>query len=73
MMTPFTSRSWPSPKTRIENISLNYDRLAADPVLKRQQEFEERMHVYDVLIVIGLATAAMGLPTVFIMLYFLKM
>ncbi|WP_250470163.1 hypothetical protein [Caballeronia sp. GAFFF2] len=72
MMTPFTSNSWPSPKRQVENISLNYDRLAADPVLKRQQEFEERMHVYDVLIVIGLVTAAMGLPTVFFMLYFLK-
>jgi hypothetical protein len=55
-----------------DRASLNYDRLYSDPVLDHLQAFERRLHGFDVAIIIGLVLAALGLPVMFLLLWFMR-
>ncbi|MDR5881144.1 hypothetical protein [Caballeronia sp. LZ032] len=55
-----------------DRASLTYDRLVMDPTLERWKAFEQRLHGFDVAIIIGLGIAVLGLPAVFLILWVLR-
>lgn len=59
-------------RRRPKPASLNYENMMEATVLNRQREFEGRTQVYDVLIIVGVGIAALGLPAVFLVLLFLR-
>ncbi|MDR5881141.1 hypothetical protein [Caballeronia sp. LZ032] len=56
---------------RPKPASLNYENMMEATVLNRQRVFEERTQMYDVLIIIGVGIAMLGLPSVFLMFWIL--
>jgi hypothetical protein len=55
-----------------DRASLNYDGFYKDSILKHLQHFKRRLHGFDVANVLGLMIAALGLPVMFLLLWFLR-
>jgi hypothetical protein len=55
-----------------DRASLHYDRLCSEPALERWQEFERRVHGFDVAIILGLTLTVLGVPAVSLMLWLLR-
>ncbi len=65
MRAPFRYR-----RPRAIRQSINYDRMAENCVLAKQDEFDRQLDVFDAFIVFGLTLAALGCPLIFLALLF---